>query len=292
MNSQKHAQALVPTKPSVGLRGEFDTVRTTTTSLEIISRYPVHSLHSTPLLFVHGAWHGAWCWEEHFLGYFAQHGFAAHALSLRGHGHSAGNGSKRFTRIADYVADVEEVVGQLPNPPVLIGHSMGSFITQKYLEKHNAPAGVLLASPPPEGVLHAALRTALHDIRSFLQVNLQMDLYPAVDTLAKMRRALFSQDMPDYVLKGYFRKMEHDSYMAYLDMLLFALPNPECIKTPLLVLGAANDQNFSTAEIERTARAYHASYGIFPNMAHDMMLESGWESVAARIVSWLTELKV
>ncbi len=288
MNSQKHAQAPLPTKPRVGLPGEFAPIRRSKTGLEIISRYPTHSLHAAPLLFIHGAWHGAWCWDEHFLGYFAGHGFAAHALSLRGHGHSASDGSVRFTRIADYVADVEEVVGQLPNLPVLIGHSMGGFITQKYLEKHHAPAAVLLASPPPGGLLHAALRTARHDIRSILEVSLQMDLYPAVDTPAKMRRALFSQDMPDDVLDGYFRKMEHDSYLAYLDMLLFALPDPERIKTPLLVLGAANDQNFSTAEIEATARAYQAPYEIFPNMAHDMMLEYGWESVAARIVSWLT----
>jgi len=28
---------------------------------------------------------------------------------------------------------------------------------------------------------------------------------------------------------------------------------------------------------------------IFPKMAHDMMLEVGWESVAGRIVAWLNE---
>lgn len=32
-----------------------------------------------PIVFVHGAWHGAWCWEEHFVDYFAQHGYAIHA---------------------------------------------------------------------------------------------------------------------------------------------------------------------------------------------------------------------
>ena len=29
------------------------------------------------LLFVHGAWHGAWCWAEHFLDFFAAQGYAA-----------------------------------------------------------------------------------------------------------------------------------------------------------------------------------------------------------------------
>ena len=35
----------------------------------------------TPLVFVHGAW----CWDEFFLPYFADHGYECHAFSLRGH---------------------------------------------------------------------------------------------------------------------------------------------------------------------------------------------------------------
>jgi hypothetical protein len=31
--------------------------------LEIISKYPVKDQHATPLLFIHGALHGAWCWD-------------------------------------------------------------------------------------------------------------------------------------------------------------------------------------------------------------------------------------
>ncbi|MGZ3639051.1 MAG: alpha/beta hydrolase [Ktedonobacterales bacterium] len=128
---------------------------------------------------------------------------------------------------------------------------------------------------------------ARRDFRSLLQVNLQMALYPAVDTPEKTRRVLFSADMPNALVEEYFRKLENDSYLGYLDMLVFALPDPKRIKTPLLVLGAADDQNFSTAEIEATARAYHAPYEIFPKMAHDMMLEKDWELVAARIAAWL-----
>ena len=258
-------------------------------SLEVITYKPLSSPRPTPLLFVHGAWHGAWCWAEHFLPYFSAKGYECSALNLRGHGRSSIKGSLRFARIADYVADVEKVAARMPAPPILVGHSMGGFITQKYLERHNAPAGVLLASPPPGGLLSAAFRNARHDFRSFLQVNLQMDLYRAVDTPVKTRRVLFSADMPDDQVQEYFHKLGHDSYLAYLDMVLFSLPDPKRIQTPLLVLGAADDHNFSPAEIEATARAYHAPYELFPHMAHDMMLEKGWESVAARIATWLGE---
>jgi len=81
--------------------------------LEIITQEPPAKPHPTPILFVHGAWHGAWCWAEHFLPHFAERGYSAHALSLRGHGASAGRAQLRRTRIADYVADVAQVAGQL-----------------------------------------------------------------------------------------------------------------------------------------------------------------------------------
>jgi pimeloyl-ACP methyl ester carboxylesterase len=59
--------------------------------LEIISKHPLGGRYPTPLLFIHGMMHGAWCWDVHFLDYFAQHGFAAHAVNLRGHGASEGS---------------------------------------------------------------------------------------------------------------------------------------------------------------------------------------------------------
>ncbi|MBI5715520.1 MAG: alpha/beta hydrolase, partial [Chloroflexi bacterium] len=45
--------------------------------LELITRQPASNPRPTPLLFVHGAWHGAWCWAEYFLPYFAQHGYVS-----------------------------------------------------------------------------------------------------------------------------------------------------------------------------------------------------------------------
>ena len=60
---------------------------------------------------------------------------------------------RRLSSIADYVEDVASLVEALPTGPVVIGHSMGGYIVQKYLESQAAPAGVLLASMPPRGAL-------------------------------------------------------------------------------------------------------------------------------------------
>jgi alpha-beta hydrolase superfamily lysophospholipase len=67
----------------------------------------------------------------------------------------------------------------------------------------------------------------------------------------------------------------------------FALPRTTLVKTPLLVLGAADDNIFTPHEVKQTARAYGVEAEIFPAMAHDMMLERGWQQVADRILAWL-----
>ena len=83
--------------------------------------------------------------------------------------------------------------------------------------------------------------------------------------------------------------MQSESYRTTLDALFLNLPHPERIKTPLLVLAAANDRVFPVREEQNTARAYNTQAEVFPDMAHDMMLESGWQGVADRIVGWLSE---
>ena len=115
-----------------------------------------------PLLFVHGGWHGAWCWDYWFLDYFANAGYRAVAMSLRGHGTSPAAKPLEKVSIADYINDVPSVADDLGGSPVrhpvLIGHSLGGYTIQRYLEDRTAPAAVLVGSLPPSGVLGAALR--------------------------------------------------------------------------------------------------------------------------------------
>jgi pimeloyl-ACP methyl ester carboxylesterase len=258
--------------------------------LEIISRYPSSGTNSTPLLFVHGALHGAWCWEVHFLDYFAQHGFPAHAVNLRGHGNSETRGSLRWTRIADYVEDLTKAAGQLPSPPILIGHSMGGFIIEKYLEDHSAPAAVLLTTPPPIGLLPASLRIARRHPLIFARINLTCSLFPLVATPELAREAFFSDDLPGEELLRYWEKMQDDSFLGFLDMVVLDLPKPAKAPPPMLVLGAARDNMLRPSEIQATAKAYGTEAEIVSDIAHNVMLELRWQSVAERIFRWLNTL--
>ena len=256
--------------------------------LDVITSEPQSQPRPTPLLFVHGAWHGAWCWTDHFLPYFARHGYISHTFDLRGHGKSDGQKGFRWTRIADYVSDVERVVRQMDQSPVLIGHSMGGLVVQKYLERHEAPAAVLLASVPPGGVLRTTLSIAAHHPLPFLKANATMQLYPIVGTPQLTREAFFSEGISEARLQAHYSRIQNEAYRAFLDMIVFSLPRPARIKTPLLVLGGEKDTIFSRKEVEATARAYHTQATFF-NMAHDMMLEDGWQDVADHILRWLDQ---
>lgn len=258
-------------------------------NLEVISKYPAAGkAHSTPLLFVHGAWHGAWCWSEHYLDYFAQNGFAAHAVSLRGHGLSEGRQDLKWARVSDYVTDVANAAKQLPAAPVVIGHSMGGFIAQKYLENNFAPAAVLLASAPTKGMIPAAFRFGQRQPLACMKMLMTFDLYPLVATMQRAQEALFSDSMEIGKVLTYSQRLQSESMMAFLDMFLVNLPDPNKIKSPMLVLGAGQDAVFTRKETEETAQAFRTKAEFFEGMSHDIMLDPKWQESADRILSWLS----
>ena len=242
-----------------------------------------------PIIFVHGAWHGAWCWEEHFLGYFAKEGYAVHAPNLRQHGGSVDSSALRWCRIDDYVSDLAAVVATLSTSYILVGHSMGGLVVQKFLERTQAKAAILLAPVPISGALGATLRTVRRIPGHFLKANLQLRLYPLIETEELARDAFFSQDLDPALLKKYFARLQDESYSAFLDMVVFRLPRATRVTTPVLVLGAEDDAIFRPAEMQRTAKAYAGEATIFPKMAHDMMLERGWQDVADATIQWLQQ---
>jgi pimeloyl-ACP methyl ester carboxylesterase len=257
--------------------------------LEVIDKGSATESHPVPLLFVHGAWHAAWCWDEHFLDFFAAQGYRAIAVSLRGHGKSSGGERLRWTRIQDYADDVAETAAQLSTPPVLVAHSMGGFVVQQYLEHHAAAGAVLVAPIPPTGVLRLTLHVARHYPVAFLKANAELRLGPLLATPDLARALLFSASMPDAQVNSYQRRVEDESYRAFLDMLALDLVRTNRVnRVPMLVVGAEHDAMVTQREIRRTAAVYGAEAEIFPDMAHDMMLEPGWQAVAQRIDSWLS----
>ena len=257
-----------------------------TEQLEIIEARPPKAGGARPLLFVHGAFTGAWCWAEYFLPYFATQGFRACAVSLSGHGGSRGRERLDSLSIADYVRDLEQAVSTVGGDPIIVGHSMGGFVAQKYLERAVAPGVVLMASVPPQGLLSASIALAFSNPGMFADINSMMHRGRA--SLESLQHALFGSPVAADKLQAYYHRMQPESQRAMWDMTFFDLPRlwlERC--PPMLVLGAERDILVPPSEVEQAARAYGAAAEIFPGMGHVMMLEADWRKVADRIIEWM-----
>ena len=242
--------------------------------------------HPQPLLFVHGGWHSASCWGN-FLDFFADAGWRAVAVSLRGHG--ASPTGKRFhaCSIADYVDDVRATAGDLGGRPVIVAHSLGGFVVQRYLETHDAPAAVLVASVPPQGVLGLATRIwGRHPWISLRSLPVG-NLTGFIGTPPLVREHLFSAHTPDDIVESCAASVQSEAVRASLVDPLIRRVRSTRVTAPMLVLGADEDGMVTPAEVRATARAYRTEAEFFSCMGHNMMLEPGWAAVAQRIHAWL-----
>jgi len=259
--------------------------------LEIIEARPPKGGGARPLLLVHGAFTGAWCWAENFLPYFAKQGFRACGVSLSGHGGSPGRERLDSFSIADYVRDLEQAVSTIGGDPILVGHSMGGFVVQKYLERAVAPGVVLMASVPPQGLLSNSITLAFSNPGLFADVNSMMQRGRV--SLESLQHVLFASPVAADKLQAYYRRMQPESQRAMWDMTFFDLPQLRRERCPpMLVLGAERDILVPPSEVEQAARAYGTAAEIFPGMGHVMMLEAGWQKVADRIIEWTRALRL
>ena len=266
------------------------TKRSMPSRLEVISRYPKKTTGRRPLVFIHGAFVGAWCWEKNFLDWFADRGFEVHALSLRGHNGSPATAPVHGHTISDYLEDVEAVTSCLDREPVLIGHSMGGFIAQKYMEKHDGAGMVLMASVPPTGGVGPSWTMAL--TRPWLLFRIAMvEAFGTREASAELlREAVFSESIPLKETAKYLPLTQQESMMATLEMHGLRLPNLGLIgDIPVKVMGAEEDKLIAPVHVYATAAIFGVEAEIFPAMSHGMMLEIEWERVAQSIKDWLDE---
>lgn len=252
-------------------------------TLEIISRGTRHGARPA-LLFLHGAYHDARCWDHHYLPWFADRGWSAHALSLRGHGASAGD-LRDKPGLEDYLDDVRQALDRIGGPAVLIGHSMGGVLAQMARARHGDVAGaVLLASSPlrpaPSVVLRILLRHPLATIRSQL----------FGDTEAGKRAFIsffFSPDLDPTLKRQYVGELSGESHRALTEV--FSRPPPETpdlAARPVLVVAGRDDWSIPPRDHAQLAQAFAAPLEICPG-AHDLMLDPQWQASARTIDRWL-----
>jgi pimeloyl-ACP methyl ester carboxylesterase len=256
----------------------------------------IHTLHRPaasqtslpPLLFVHGAYATARCWDEYFLPYFNHRGFDCHALDLSGHGDSEGRERLDRFGIDDYVEDLTQVAQELPAPAIVIGHSMGTVVVERFLEQSAACAAILMAPVPPGGILGASMKIALTQPAFFSE-----QLHPAggEQSARTMRGVYYSRETEIDDLMRFAAWFQSESRRAILDLSLLAMRLGRRRPTlPVLVVGGEADAVFPPALLGLTALRWQAEAAVIPAAGHTLMLDAHWQAAADTMADWLARM--
>ncbi|WP_082605749.1 alpha/beta hydrolase [Nocardioides sp. Root190] len=246
------------------------------------------------LVLCHGAWHGAWCWQDGFTERLAARGISTVAPSLRAHAGSAGSHRLNAARMRHYTDDltavIDAVVATADTAVHVAGHSMGGGVVQMFLARPDRPevaSAALLASMPPAGVWRVTRDMALHRTRDFLAANARLDLGHLVREEEDVRAMFFTAATPGDVVRRTTQRLQSESYLGFLDMLALDRPRPRPGRERVLVIAAGKDPIFSAADATATARAWHAPLSTIEDIGHDLMLDTGWEQVADQLADWM-----
>lgn len=242
------------------------------------------------LLLVHGAWHGAWCWEDEFAPYLRQQGLNVVSMDLPGHGHS---GAKKIPwySIADYADAVEAKIVEIGQPTIVLGHSMGGYVTQKLMERQppQLAGAILFAAATQRGVAGVVWHMLRSRPLDFLVANLKRSLYHLVRTPQQAKALFHSPSISDDVVQKHWQRIGNESFRAFLDMLLLApiknknMPND----LPTLVLGGEKDVVFPPEIVQRCAKGLGVNAMIYEDMPHSLQQHSNWQTVADDIRDWV-----
>lgn len=198
----------------------------------------------------------------------------------------------------DAVAHYARIVGALPQPPIIMGHSYGGTITQILLDRGLGAAGVVIDSVPPKGILVLPLST-------------YRALTPALLSPATYRRGTFA-----FTFKQFWRAFcntlpETEARLAYETQAIPAsgrailqvasanfTPNAATTvnfcnpsRAPLLVIGGEQDVLMPAALSRKIYCKHRASpvltdYKEFPGRSHYLIAEPGWQEVANHALTW------
>lgn len=246
------------------------------------------------LVLIHGAFCGGWAmagWARAF----ATRGWHCHTPDLRHHGAAPGRavpaGLGR-TSLLDYAADLARAIRTLPEPPVIIGHSMGGLLAQMLAARGLARALVLLAPSPPWGLTPSTtfewasglgLMAALGPFWSDpVQPSYTLAAEHTLDRLSfDERQRLFDRFVPE---SG---RAMFETVFPLLDARQASRVDPLAVGCPVLAVAGGSDQVNPPRTVERIAARYGGSYACRAAFSHWMLSEPGWQDLAAEVDNWL-----
>ena len=254
---------------------------------------------SKTIVFIHGLFMNPKSWEP-WIKYFEAKGYTCYAPSFP---HHEGNPSSlrkdsnaQLAKlvISDVVKSYVSFIDKLPEKPILIGHSVGGFITQKLIELNKGVAGVCIDSAPPAGITTFKW--------SFWKANL-----PVINPLkgnsvfvpsVKWYQYAFCNTMTlEETQTEYNKFVVPESRNIPRSMLTDAYGkiNFKQAHQPLLFIAGEKDNIIPSSLNKKNFDAYKDKTSIkqfkeFAGRTHYICGQKNWEEVAAYITSWVDNL--
>lgn len=255
--------------------------------MEVIRFGSPSASNKPPLLFVHGSYCGAWIWKPHFLPALEKAGYYGAAVSLRGHAGSGQSEKIDSFGVEDYLDDIHQAMQLFEEAPVLVGHSLGGYLVQKYALTHNIRGMILLSSPSLLGLAPSAYHILWR--RPDLAFELSMLMFVGkehVDFRA-VSDALVHDPQAAEELFCFLPLLQRESLRVSCQV---ACPDfrASAKKPPTLVLGGSRDAFVPFTDFYYEAFMWAGELKILPKASHGVMLDACWPDVLSSMEDWLS----
>ncbi len=251
---------------------------------------------SKSVLFVHGAWVTPACWER-FISLYTEKGYRCFAPAWPYLDRPVSELQAHVDpRLADQTIDMlvehyAKKIRELPEPPILVGHSFGGLIVQLLLDRGFGSCGIAIDAGPPSGVLPSfpALKAALPVLltwRGWSTLHtMSFDAFSKTfaNTLpASQMRTTYDEQIVPAPGRIYFQ-----AAIGVGNSLNFANPT----RPPLLLITGEKDVT-STPSMVRVMYKKHqrspqpVAIMEFAGRSHWIIAEAGWEEVAEKAIRW------
>jgi len=204
-------------------------------------------------------------------------------------------------RVPAIVEHLENIVGELDSPPIIMGHSMGGLLTQILLDHGYGAAGVAIDSVPAEGI-------------KVVPVSQIRSVFPILRNPANRMKAVgFTPEQFHYAFANTLS--EEESQEVYYR---YHIPAPGRLvwggvlanftpghqdtyvdfrnedRAPLLFIAGEEDNLMPPAVNESNVKHYRhtksvTDYKEFPGRSHYIVGQEGWEEVADYALEWAVE---
>lgn len=249
---------------------------------------------SKSIVLIHGNFVNNNSWAE-WKSYYEQKGYTVYTPANPGH---EGKPSELRAKVhpdlvktgfIDVVNNIADLISTLPEPPLVIGHSMAGMAAMKLVEMEKAAAGVSIDGAPPKNVFppFQTLKTVLPAFGFFSSSKYFMGSRKWYDYA-------FFNTTPDSEKKVAFEKFAvPESYKVSRQLVLNSFSNIDFKKPhePILFIGGGKDHIFPVALTKTIAGRYsdansRVDLKIFEEKSHFICGEPGWEKVADYILDW------